>query len=152
MATAPVAAGAAALAAGRPKLRIAEPGHWCGVSIIGIGAARLVRSLHAGEVLLRFVFVEGGGLALLDGDGVLRAVAQAGAQAVAVDFTHQAGLAVDHRDRTLGAARHALAAAVALRLVDPDHLACRHRQHSFFSRSPSDLNPYAPRFLCRIMP
>ena len=66
--------------------------------------------------------VEGDRLALDDGDGALRALAEAGAQAVAQGVGGEARLPVDERDGALGAGRDALAAAVALRLVDLDDL------------------------------
>jgi hypothetical protein len=74
-------------------------------------------------VLLRFGLVKRRGLALLDGNGALGAMAQAGTQTVTVDLAHQSRLPVNDGDGPLGTAGHTFTATVALPLVDLDHLA-----------------------------
>jgi hypothetical protein len=73
------------------------------------------------EVALHRLLVERRRLALLDHDRVLRAVAQAGAEAVAVTVVDQAGLPVDDLDRAFRAGRDAEPATVALLFDEPDH-------------------------------
>jgi hypothetical protein len=87
----------------------------------------LLPGLLVRQVDLDRGLVEGGGLAPHDGDGVLGALAEAGAQPVAIGVADQARLAVDDRDHPLGAGHHAVTAAVAPRLVDLDDLPMRHR-------------------------
>jgi hypothetical protein len=70
------------------------------------------------EVFFHGLLVEFGGGALLDEDGVLGAVAEAGAEAVAEVVGEESGLAVDDPDRPFGTSRNAEAAAVALVFVD----------------------------------
>jgi hypothetical protein len=66
------------------------------------------------EVFFHGLLVEFGGGALLDEDGVLGAVAEAGAETVAEVVGQKSGLAVDDPDRPFGAGGYAEAAAVAL--------------------------------------
>jgi len=67
-------------------------------------------------------------LALLDLGDALRAVAQAGAEAIAEEVAHQPRLAVDHLDCPLRAVGYAEAAAVALFMVNLDDFPL----HGFF--------------------
>lgn len=88
-------------------------------------------ALVAGQGRLHRVngtFVVCVGFPLLDGDGTLRTIAQAGAQAVTKIFTDQAGLAVNDPYRAFGARRNTEPATVTEFLVDPNNLPNRHLQ------------------------
>lgn len=63
---------------------------------------------------------------LFDGDGFLGAVAQAGAEAVAVGFADEFCFAVDDGKGAFGAGGDALAAAVAFFFVDFDDVSGGH--------------------------
>ncbi len=81
---------------------------------------------HVRDVVVDGFLVEVVGVALLDRDGALRALAQAGAQPVAEVVGQQHGLAADDLDGALGAGRHAVATAVAQVLVDVHDLPHSH--------------------------
>ena len=82
--------------------------------------------LGLGHVFVHGLFIEGIRLAMLDGDRVQRASADARAQPVAIALLHHASLAVDNLQRTLRTVDDALSAAVALLFVDLDNIANRH--------------------------
>ena len=79
------------------------------------------RSVAAGEVPLHRLLVEPDGGPLLDHDCVLRAVAKARAEAVAVAVVDQFRLAIDDLDRAFRTGRDAETATVALLFDEPDH-------------------------------
>ena len=84
---------------------------------LGMDGRRLTDLL---EVLIDGDFVELVGLALFDGDGILRAVAEACPKPVAEILGHQFRLAVDDLDGAFGTGGHTAAAAVAFIFIDLD--------------------------------
>ena len=92
----------------------------------GVGRRQAAPRGASGKVLSHRFLAEGIGLALDDADRVLRALAEAGPQAVAVGLGREPGLAVADFDRALGAGRHALSATVTLFFVDFDDFTLGH--------------------------
>jgi hypothetical protein len=68
----------------------------------------------------RGMYVKGFNVGLDNGQGVLGAFSEAGAEAVAVLLGHEPGLSVGNPDGALGAGGDAEAATVAFFFIDPD--------------------------------
>jgi len=96
--------------------------------VLQVGHQR-IRS-HGQDVLQGPSLVVGGRLPHLDLDGPLRALADAGPQAVAGDLRDEPRLAVDHLQGPLGATAGAETAAIALRFENPDDLAFHSSLHA----------------------
>jgi hypothetical protein len=99
-----------------------------------------------GHGFVNLFLIEGIRFPLFDGKGALRALADAGAQAVAENIAHQFGLAVDDFNGFFGAARHAQTAAGALFFIDFDDLAfhtldSRWLNITSFFKEPNHPNP-----------
>ncbi len=86
-----------------------------------------MRLVPTGQMRLYGGFVEGLRLSFLNSDGPLRAIAQAGPQAIAVLVLYQAGLAVDDLNRPFRTGRNAQSTAVALRFINLNDLTRCHR-------------------------
>jgi hypothetical protein len=73
------------------------------------------------EVLFNRRLIKLLSIPLDDGDGILRAVAETGAETIAEIISREPGLAVDNSDGPFGAGRHAHSAAVAFFFVNLDN-------------------------------
>lgn len=71
---------------------------------------------------------------LLDGDGFLRTLAQAGAKPIAIAFADEAGFAIYDLNGSFSAGDHAVATAIAFLFIYLDHLSHDSCQHCETSR------------------
>jgi hypothetical protein len=70
------------------------------------------------EVLFDSRLIKLRGIPLDDGDGILRAVAETGAETIAEVISREPCLAVDNGDGAFGAGRHAQSATIAFFFVN----------------------------------
>lgn len=109
------------------------------------GSRGSFRRVECFEILVRGGFVELGGVALFDGDGVHRAMSKTGTQSVAVGFADEFGFAVDEPDGAFGAGGDAQAAAVTFFFVDfYDVSQC----HSTLTNQKAEAGLHRPASVC----